>query len=100
MFADKWADWSISPLPAGTLEDGKTEIKLERVEEEDSKSLLRISVKGADGEWMPIREVTWFFEGEKEEEVAWCGVFAAKPTIGDGKDLVVSFEGLKVVTTS
>jgi regulation of enolase protein 1 (concanavalin A-like superfamily) len=104
VFADKWADWSLSPVPAGAVGEAahgtKLEVKMERVHEEDSKSLLRISVKGPEGKWTPIREVTWFFEGEKEDEVAWCGVYTAKPTVGDDKELNVQFEGLEVVTTA
>jgi len=97
--ADKWADWSLMPLSPDAK--GYLHLKFERVVEEDTSSMLKISVKGEDGEMRPAREVTGFFEGVKAEEECHAGVFAAKPIKDEGNEdgaLVVHFKGLTVDT--
>lgn len=83
---DRFADWSLLPVPSG---GGAA--TLEMVKEEDG-SLWIYLVEGVSK--APIREVTWVFEevGVKE---CWVGVYAARP--GDkGGELEVHFGHLIV----
>lgn len=79
---DRWADWSLLPIPSGGC--GAT---LEIVKEEDG-SLWVYFVEGVQK--CPIREVTWVFEDDSSAEDCWVGVYAAKPST-EGDDLVVKF---------
>lgn len=78
---DRWADWSLLPIPSGGC--GAT---LEIVKEEDG-SLWIYFVEGVQKS--PIREVTWAAEDDGSE-ICWVGVYAAKPS-KEGDDLVVKF---------
>ena len=92
--AQAWADWSLLPLPAS---ETKITIQLEREEINATKrtgsSLWVYKVdKSPDGKEIKtaLREVTWAFEKEGPINV---GVYAARPTSGDGgNELVVNFE--------
>ncbi|KAL8802522.1 MAG: hypothetical protein Q9182_003762 [Xanthomendoza sp. 2 TL-2023] len=106
---DRWADWSLVPLPPSSSGKGELTIRMHREVVDDQKtSTLWItyyqhpeSGGGGEGEWMPIREIAWGFEGAEEEggKEARVGVYAAKPTAEtedpDG-GLRVEFTGLEV----
>lgn len=77
---DRWADWSLLPVPS----DGAA-ATIEMIKE--SGVLWIYLVEGEQKS--PIREVTWVFEGDIQD--CWVGVYAAKPS-GEGGDLVVNFE--------
>lgn len=83
---DRWADWSLAPVPSGG--PGAT---VEMVREEDN-SLWIYLVQGVQKS--PIREVTWVFEEDNVQD-CWVGVYAARP-FGDGGDLSVNFGHLVV----
>ncbi|KAJ5627525.1 hypothetical protein N7528_004952 [Penicillium herquei] len=83
---DRWADWSIRPVPSG----GQA-AKLEFVREADD-SLWIYLVEGEQKS--PIREVTWIFFEENVQET-WAGVYAARPT-EDGGELTVNFGNLVI----
>ncbi|KAJ5873433.1 uncharacterized protein N7473_013306 [Penicillium subrubescens] len=85
---DRWADWSLLPVPSG---GGAATIEM--VKEADG-SLWIYLVEGVQKS--PIREVTWVFEEDGIEE-AWVGVYAARPG-GEGGELPVNFGHLIVDT--
>ena len=110
---DRWADWSLLPLPTatsgGTSGGTSVTVVMERevLEGVGGSTLCVYVVEGV--EKRVVREVTWVFEevnGEGEEEgeldgECWVGVYAAKPTKdeGDGgRELSVEFGGLVVET--
>jgi regulation of enolase protein 1 (concanavalin A-like superfamily) len=99
--ADEWADWSLVPLSEDNARDGQVTVEIERDREEDGNlgSVLRLLVVEESGKKTPIREVTWAFHGVEEEEEMWVGLFAAKPTTSEVKELVVSFEGFEIGRT-
>lgn len=85
---DRWSDWSLKPM----LSEGGVGATVELIREEDG-SLWVYQLEGVKRS--PMREVTWFFEGDGNEE-CWVGVYAAKPT---GKEaLEVSFSHLVIET--
>lgn len=85
---DRWADWSLLPVPSGG-----PAASIEMVREEDN-SLWIYLVEGVQKS--PIREVTWVFEEEGVRD-CWVGVYAAKPS-SEGGDLVVNFGHLVIET--
>lgn len=88
---DRWADWSLRPL--AETGSGAT-IEMENAED----GSLWIYAITSTGQKSPLREVTWWGELEESTE-CWVGPFAAKPAPGGEKeDLIVQFEGLKVIT--
>ncbi|KAK3168100.1 hypothetical protein OEA41_004546 [Lepraria neglecta] len=110
---DRWADWSLLPLPTATSRgtSGGTSVTVgmerEVLEGVGGSTLCVYVMEGV--EKRVVREVTWVFEevnGEGEEEgeldgECWVGVYAAKPTKdeGDGeRELSVEFGGLVVET--
>jgi uncharacterized protein len=99
--ADKWADWSLAPLPHGTR-CVTMEIEREKTVQEDGETLgssLKIFlVEGLSRR--VIREITWVFLEENAGDI-WVGVYAAKPIVeaGEGNEkagLDVHFDGLTV----
>lgn len=74
------------------LSEGGVGATLELSREEDG-SLWVYQLEGVKR--LPMREVTWFFEGDGNEE-CWVGVYAAKPT-GNGA-LEVTFSHLMIET--
>lgn len=90
---DRWADWSLLPAEEGGDGGGGGGVTIGMVREDDG-SVWVYSVQRC--ERVPVREVTWGFEGVKEEkEECWVGVYAARPgTVGG--DLVVDFDHLVV----
>jgi len=95
---DRWADWSLVQTGIKTLDGGEKEVtlELERSEKDDT-----LWVYVVDGEKkMPVREITWALSdvdgnGKGEESVCRVGVYAATPTVGDGRaELEVAFRGL------
>ncbi|KAL0579656.1 hypothetical protein V5O48_002352 [Marasmius crinis-equi] len=99
---DNYADWSIFP----TASSGVT---IEARREESPGLWIYQIVKKADGseERRTLREVTWFFakEDEDEDEAGWMldvRAMAARPAtedkvVGAEKELVVEFEDAEVV---
>lgn len=100
---DRWADWSLTPLPEGSSGNATVEISREVQEGERTSTLWVHSVHPVTGEKRPLREVTWVFEEENVEDDALCdvGVYAAKPIQDEDdptKELDVTFEDLHVET--
>ena len=105
---DRWADWSLVPLPA-SAGGGKVTIEMEREVEDDGQLGSTLVVYLVEGESKrPVREATWVFEGVGKEEKGdqdrpdvWVGVYAAKPTEDKEdatRELKVIFEGLEIET--
>ncbi|MCJ1476451.1 hypothetical protein MMC13_005117 [Lambiella insularis] len=97
---DRWADWSLAPLPEG--ETGGVTVGMER-EVLDGKATSVLVVYVVEGHRRRhVREVTWVFEDvEDSERECWVGVSVAKPTRDRNDDeahLEVRFEGLKIET--
>lgn len=78
---DRWADWSLLPVPSG----GRA-ATMEMVKEQDN-SLWIYLIEGVQKS--PIREVTWVFEEEGVQD-CWVGVYVAKPS-SEGEELAVNF---------
>ncbi|PYI00807.1 hypothetical protein BO78DRAFT_401787 [Aspergillus sclerotiicarbonarius CBS 121057] len=78
---DKWADWSLQPVPSG---GGAATLEL--VKEADN-SLWIYLVEGIQKS--PLREITWIFE-EPDVQEFWVGLYAARPS-KEGDELVVNF---------
>ncbi|KAL8701339.1 MAG: hypothetical protein Q9201_004958 [Fulgogasparrea decipioides] len=100
---DRWADWSLVPLPEESL--GKVAVEMTREVRNDEKTstLWVHSVDTSTGEKRALREVTWVFEDEKMQGDQECevGVYAAKPNADEsdpGKELDVTFENLTLET--
>jgi len=85
--ADRWADWSLLPLPSGGQ---AATVEMERAADDSLWIYLIEGVKRT-----PIREVTWVFENEDAE--CWIGAYAARPAEGEG-NLAVKFVHLVVET--
>jgi uncharacterized protein len=96
--ADEWADWSLVPLSGANALQGRVTVEIERDREEDGKlgSVLRVLMVEDGGERTPVREITWAFHDVEEEEQMWVGVFAAKPTKSELKELLVRFDGFEI----
>jgi regulation of enolase protein 1 (concanavalin A-like superfamily) len=84
---DRWSDWSLRPMPGGS-DVGMT---IEIVSEDDGS--LWVYLVEAEKR-IPIREVTWWADVDKEAE-CWIGVYAAKPA-KEPENLVVTFDQLAV----
>ncbi|KAM5438872.1 hypothetical protein McanMca71_000615 [Microsporum canis] len=94
---DRWADWSLSPIPAGEDLAGCDEVgvTIEMKRRPKDQTLWVYAVK-EDGERVPMREVTWLFEDEEKLE-CWVGVYVCRPSSEAGLgDLTVSFSQLDV----
>ena len=95
---DRWADWSLSPLPASGEKSVTVEMEREVIEGEKGSTLLIYMMEGVERK--PIREVTWVFgEDEEMEGECWVGAFVAKPTKDaddEEKALSVDFGNLSV----
>lgn len=85
---DRWSDMSLRPMPSL----GGTGATIEMCKGKDG-SLWVYLVEGVKRS--PLRDVTWFFEGDDAED-CWVGVYAAKPS-GSG-DLEVAFSHLVIET--
>jgi uncharacterized protein len=86
---DRWSDWSLRPMPSV----GSSGAIIEMAREEDG-SLWVYLLQGVKRS--PLREVTWFFDGDGEEE-CWVGVYAAKPS--ETGNIEVSFSNLVIETS-
>ena len=85
---DRWSDWSLRPMPS----EGSLSATIEMARGKDESLWIYLS-EGMQRS--PIREITWVFEDDDQDE-CWVGVYAAKPT-GSG-DLEVSFSHLVIET--
>jgi regulation of enolase protein 1 (concanavalin A-like superfamily) len=96
---DRWADWSLVQTGIKNLDSGEKEVTLEMERREKDATLWVYVVDGEKK--VPVREVTWALSdidrnGDGGEKVCWVGVYAATPTVGEGRsELEVRFEGLK-----
>lgn len=97
---DKFADWSLTPLPASSKvgEDGRASVTLEcEVDAKEGTMWVYIIVEGQ--ERFPIREVTWVLDVPVDEEI-WVGVYAATPIMegrAEGDGLEVNFKDWELV---
>ncbi|KAL8750884.1 MAG: hypothetical protein Q9199_006785 [Rusavskia elegans] len=96
---DRWADWSLLPLPSSDTSEAT--IRMEREVDAstgEKTSTMWIRCHNLEtGEWIPIREIAWGFEHEEGE--VQVGVYAAKPTEDQGDkdaELKVEFKGLEI----
>ena len=85
---DRWSDWSLRPTLG--LESKPATIELDS----NADGSLWVWLVAENGEKSPAREVTWWADLGKDEEV-WIGVYAAKPA-KEAEDLEVSFKDLKI----
>lgn len=79
---DRWADWSLRPLPKSGAKSGRIQI-------ESEGNNLWVYVIDEDGKKLPTREVTWWGEFDPSVELE-VGIAAAKPST-EGGDLTVNF---------
>ena len=100
---DKWADWSLLPLPNAATGGTSVTVQMEREvlqgEGGRGSTLCVFVMEGV--ERRAVREVTWVFEGGEGEGEGecWVGVYAAKPTRDEddpGRELEVHFGGFVV----
>ena len=96
---DKWADWSVTPLPLGPGAAGAetwTTIAIERAVDHHGTSLWVFHVQ-ADGAKVPLREVCWAYgdgdAGTWELEVLGM---AARPEQKAEGSLEVALSGWEV----
>ncbi|KAH7409758.1 hypothetical protein BKA64DRAFT_732341 [Cadophora sp. MPI-SDFR-AT-0126] len=102
---DRWADWSLVKEGINSASGGganETQVTIEMEQREIDDTLWVYVVEG--GQRSGIREVTWLLSLAKDkdrkprEREAWVGVYAATPTIREGrKPLDVRFGGFEVV---
>lgn len=93
---DRFADWSVCPLPIATA----THATVEAVRVNTTLWVYLVF----NGERRPLREIKWAFIEEREEDAEmWVGTYAAKPT-PDEEDaeagLEVIFRDLKLDTVT
>ncbi|CAL8576508.1 hypothetical protein XPA_002386 [Xanthoria parietina] len=96
---DRWADWSLLPLPSSDASEATIVMEREVDASTGEKtSTLWIRCQNPEtGRWIPIREIAWGFEHEEGE--VQVGVYAAKPTEDQGDanaELKVEFKGLEI----
>ncbi|KAL8788325.1 MAG: hypothetical protein Q9213_001722 [Squamulea squamosa] len=94
---DRWADWSLLPLPSSGT-SGIT-IGMEReVKPQTGEKTSTLWIRYLDSEskeWKPIREIAWGFEND--DGAVQVGVYAAKPTPDlESEELNVEFTGLEI----
>lgn len=89
---DKWADWSLRPVPSESSSGTTIEI------ESASDGSIWVWLLGSNGQRSPLREVTWWGDLGGQTEI-WIGVYVAKPAPHGEKDhLVVHFDDLDIQT--
>lgn len=92
---DKWADWSLLPVPSlsssAAAGDG-VGVTVEMAREGNS---LWVYLLDSGGERVPIRKVTWAFEQDAGKE-CWIGAYAARPNKEAGGALDVKFANLEI----
>ncbi|MCJ1285174.1 hypothetical protein MMC26_004512 [Xylographa opegraphella] len=95
---DRWADWSLTPLPDGDQKGVTIGMERELLDGKASSVLVVYIVEG--NVKRNVREITWVFEdtGENERE-CWVGVLVGKPTKDtddEEANLEVQFKGLEI----
>ena len=97
---DRWADWSLSPLPEGDTKGVTIGMEREVLDGNATSVLVVYVIEGYQKRH--VREITWVFEDvEESEKECWVGVFVAKPTKdtnAEEANLEVLFEGLEIET--
>ncbi|MCJ1435118.1 hypothetical protein MMC27_004488 [Xylographa pallens] len=95
---DRWADWSLSPLPEGDTKGVTMGMEREVLDEKATSVLVVYVMEG--NKKRHVREITWAFEDvEESERECWVGVLVGKPTRDmDDKEanLEVLFKGLEI----
>ncbi|KAL8826619.1 MAG: hypothetical protein Q9170_007334 [Blastenia crenularia] len=94
---DRWADWSLAPLPEGAAEKVTVELIREVQDGKKTSTLWVNAIDPSTGEKRPLREVSWVF-GEDNLDCE-IGVYAAKPIQDENnpsQELEVMFDGLTV----
>ncbi|KAL3424546.1 hypothetical protein PVAG01_03827 [Phlyctema vagabunda] len=94
--ADRYADWSLLPVPQASQAKGKLTLEFERHPTDDTLWVYVIDEK--EGK-LPAREVTWALDNLQGDKQVWVGVYVAKPTKSDeGKKEVldVQFEDFEL----
>lgn len=94
---DKFADWSLTPLPASSVADkveGSGSVTLE-LEKDAKEGTMWVYIIVDGEERFSIREVTWMLDIDPKMET-WVGVYAATPIMegrAEGDGLEVKFTG-------
>ncbi|KAL8922313.1 MAG: hypothetical protein Q9208_005283 [Pyrenodesmia sp. 3 TL-2023] len=100
---DRYADWSLAPLPDDASEKVTVEITREVRGGQKTCTMWVHYINLSTGDKRPLREVAWVFEEGEYGDDAECeiGVYAAKPIADESdpqKELEVTFEDLKIET--
>lgn len=91
--ADRWADWSITPLTPFAGNESRPTVTIEAKREKDvlGKSLWVYQIiedeQGKEIERRPLREVNWVFADEEDWEIG-VGGMVARPTKEGGEELL------------
>ena len=98
---DRYADWSLAPLPEKSGGQVVIEMSREVAGDEKTSTLWVHSVDTSTGEKRPLREVAWVFEEDSLQRDSECevGVYAAKPIKDEAdqeNELEVRFENLVI----
>lgn len=103
---DRWSDWSLAPVPSSSTSSLGNSATLEIVRDVEQDNTLWVYLLAGEAR-VPLREVTWAFEGEPSQETegaeCWVGAYAAQPsstssTSSADSDLQVHFHHLIVET--
>ena len=97
--ADLWADWNLLPLSETAIKQNEVSIEFEREQKEDGSygMVLKAYVNRYNGgEKTMIREVTWVFHEQDEEDEMWIGVYAARPIQDEREALVVTMKNIEI----
>lgn len=87
---DRYADWSLHPLPEEEATSSVT-VKWERKSGGDALWAYWVT----DGDRKPLREVTWALIDEDGKGEVWVGVYAARPA-KVGSELHIGFSELAI----
>jgi len=104
---ERWADWSVTPLPLSSTMSSESEIwttiSIERAGDEHGTSLW-VYLVGDDGNKTPLREICWVYGtdgsgGGGYDPAVWSlevSAMAARPAKTAGEALEVKVQGLEV----
>jgi regulation of enolase protein 1 (concanavalin A-like superfamily) len=98
--ADLWADWSLLPISEDSQRQEEVTVEFEREQEEDGTygTVLKAYFVEKGGRKIIIREVTWAFHEQNEEDNLWVGVYGARPTKDERGLLVVKLTDFRIET--
>lgn len=97
---DRWADWSVTPLPASGTSAAPgsiwTTIAIEKTADEHGTSLWVFLVLDS-GDKVPLREICWVYgDGDPTAWRLEVSAMAARPAKTAGAALEVQVRGLEV----